>query len=178
MERTRVGAGPASRGRRRAGAALLLLGAAGVGGCDYIAQRDLVAGRHTEADVRRLMGVPTLIWELADGSKEWDFVRGPQGIETLRVVIGPDGRYQGMTQLLTEQRFRQATPGMTRAELERMFSKPSEVAHLDPADEEVLSWRYEGDGGFRYLFNAHLDRATGRARRYSRMDDPATSPGA
>jgi hypothetical protein len=169
-------AGP-RRPLRRLVAAALLLAAGGLAGCDYIARRDLIPGQHTEADVRQLMGVPTLVWDHPDGSKEWDYVRAPQGIETIRVAIGPDGRYRGMTQLLTEQRFGQATPGMSRAELARMFSKPSEVGRLALPNEEVLSWRYQGDGGFRYLFNAHMDPVTGRARRYSRIDDPVVTPG-
>lgn len=177
MERSITMTGPA-RPRRRLLTAALLIGFGAIAGCDYVARRDLVPGQHTEADVRHLMGVPTLVWEHADGSKEWDYVRAPQGVETLRVSIGPDGKYRGMTQLLTEQRFRQATPGMSRAELERMFSKPSEVVELPVPNEVVLSWRYQGDGGNRYLFNAHLDPATGKALRYSRSDDPVTTPGA
>jgi hypothetical protein len=168
---------PASRLRRHVVAALIVGGIAALAGCDYIAKRDLVPGQHTEADVRHLMGVPTLVWEQPDGSKQWDYVRAPQGIETLRVTIGPDGRYQGMTQLLTEERFAQAKPGMSREQLERMFSRPSEVVRLDRPNEEVWSWRYQGEGGFRYLFNAHLDPASGRARRFSRSDDPVVTPG-
>jgi hypothetical protein len=172
-----TGLKPLGKPMRRLVAVSLLIGVGLLAGCDYIARRDLVPGKHTEADVRHLIGPPTLVWEHADGTKEWDYVRAPQGIETWRVSIGADGRYQGMTQLLTEQRFKQAGPGMTRGELERMFSRPSEVVRLPVPNEEVLSWRYQGEGGFRYLFNAHLDPGSGRAIRYTRMDDPVVTPG-
>jgi hypothetical protein len=99
------------------------------------------------------------------------------GVETLRVAIGPDGRYAGMTQLLTEANFRKAQPGMTGSELERLFSRPTEVQRMALKREVVWSWRYAGDGEFKYHFNAHIDEATGRVTRYSRTDDPR-GPGA
>lgn len=162
--------------RRRAvlaAAALALFG-----GCDYVAQQKLISGQHSEHDVRALMGVPTLVWDRPDGSKEWDYVRAPQGIETLRVEIGPDGRYRGMTQLLTEENFRRARPGMSGDELTRMFSRPTQVERFPRKPEEVWSWRYEGDGRVKYRFNAHIDPSTGRATGFSRTDDPQERPGA
>jgi len=164
--------------RRRALAVLLAGLALGAAGCDYVAQRKLIAGQHTEHDVRQLMGVPTLVWDLPGGAKEWDYVRAPQGTETLRVSIGPDGRYQGMTQLLTDANFRNARPGMTGDELTRLFSRPNEVHRFERRSEVVWSWRYVGDDGVKTQFHAHLDAATGRARHYSRTDDPQERPGA
>lgn len=154
-------------------AALALLSA-----CDYVAQKKLIPGQHSEHDVRQLMGVPTMVWDTSGGGKEWDYVRAPQGIETLRVKIGPDGRYQGMTQLLTEANFRNAQPGMTSEELTRLFSKPSGQERYALKNELVLFWRYQGEDGVKYNFNAHLDAATGRARSYSRTDDAQQRPGA
>jgi hypothetical protein len=160
---------------RRAALAALL--AVTLAGCDYIAQKKLVVGQHTEQDVRQLMGVPDLVWDRPGGGKEWDYVRGSVGVETLRVAFGPDGRYAGMTQLLTEANFRNARPGMTGEELTRLFSKPTEVQRFPRKREVVWSWRYAGDGEFKYHFNAHIDEATGRTTGYSRTDDPR-GPGA
>ncbi len=150
---------------------------AGLAGCDFVAQKKLIEGQHTEADVRQLMGVPTFVWDQPGGGKEWDYVRGPRGFETWRVAIGPDGKYRGMRQLLTEENFRNARVGMTREELRRMFSRPFEVRNFELSNEEVWSWRYEGDGSFKYNFNAHIDPVTGRARRFSRTDDLLQNPG-
>lgn len=161
--------------RRRSVAALAVV--AVFAGCDWVAQKRLIAGQHSEHDVRALMGVPTMVWDRPDGSREWDYVRGPQGVETLRVTIGPDGRYQGMTQLLTAENFARARPGMTGDELTRMFSRPTQVERFTLRPEVVWSWRYQ-DGGFKYRFNAHFDPATGRTTRYSRTDDPQEHPGA
>ncbi|MFN9772910.1 MAG: outer membrane protein assembly factor BamE [Burkholderiales bacterium] len=132
--------------RRASMAALVALVAAGLAGCDYVAQKKLVAGQHTEHDVRALMGVPTLVWDRPDGGKEWDYVRAPQGIETIRVVIGPDGRYQSMANLLVESNFAKARPGMTGEELTRLLSRPTDVEKYSLKPEVVWSWRYEQDG--------------------------------
>jgi hypothetical protein len=163
--------------RRAALAALAALSAAALAGCDYVAQQKLVAGQHGEQDVRALMGVPTLIWDRPGGGKEWDYVRAPQGVETIRVAFGPDGRYQGMANLLTEANFAQARAGMNGEELTRLLSKPTDIEKYPLKPEVVWSWRYQQDGR-KQRFNAHLDPATGRATRFSTTDDPQQVPGA
>jgi outer membrane protein assembly factor BamE (lipoprotein component of BamABCDE complex) len=163
--------------RRAALAALAAACAAALAGCDYVAQQKLVPGQHTEHDVRTLMGVPTLVWDRPGGGKEWDYVRAPQGIETIRVAIGPDGRYQGMANLLTEENFAKARPGMSGDELTRLLSKPTDVEKYPLKPEVVWSWRYQQDGR-KQRFNAHLDPATGRATRFSTTDDAQQVPGA
>lgn len=159
-------------------AVLGALAAVLLAGCDYVAQQKLIAGQHTEHDVRRLMGVPTLVWDRPDGSKQWDYVRAPQGIETLRVTLDRDGRYQGMVNLLTEANFANARPGMTGDELTRLLSRPTEVERYPRRpQEEIWSWRYQVDGR-KQRFNAYLDTGTGRAVRFSTTDDPQQVPGA
>ncbi len=165
------------RSRRAALAAIAALAAAALAGCDFVAQKKLIPGQHTEHDVRALMGVPTLVWDRADGGKEWDFVRAPQGVETIRVVIGPDGRYQSMTNLLTEANFAKARPGMSGEELTRLLSKPTDVEKYPLKPEVVWSWRYQQDGR-KQRFNVHFDPSTGRAARFSTTDDPQQVPGA
>jgi outer membrane protein assembly factor BamE (lipoprotein component of BamABCDE complex) len=163
--------------RRAAIAALAALAAAVLAGCDYVAQKKLIAGQHTEHDVRALMGVPTLVWDRPDGGKEWDYVRAPQGIETIRVVIGPDGRYQSMANLLVEANFAKARPGMTGEELTRLLSRPTDVEKYPLKPEVVWSWRYQQDGR-KQRFNVHFDPASGRAARFTTTDDAQQVPGA
>ena len=163
--------------RRTALTALAALAAALAAGCDYVAQKKLVAGQHSEHDVRALMGVPTLVWDRPDGSKEWDYVRAPQGTETIRVRIGADGKYLGMANILVPDTFAQARPGMTGDELTRLLSKPTEVERYPLKPEEVWSWRWQ-DGTRKRRFNAHLDPVTGRAMRFTTTDDPQEHPGA
>lgn len=148
-----------------------------LGGCDYVAQKKLVAGQHTEHDVRALMGVATLVWDRPDGSKEWDYVRAPQGVETIRVRIDAQGRYQGMANILTEENFAKARPGMDGNELTRLLSKPTDIEKYPLKPEVVWSWRYL-DGQMKARFNAHFDPATGRVARFSKTEDPQERPGA
>lgn len=163
--------------RRLALAALLgaFMGAA-LTGCDQVAQQKLIPGQHSEHDVRQLMGVPTLVWDRPDGGRDWDYVRAPMGIETLRVTIGPDGRYQAMTQLLTEANFRKAQPGMSGDDLTRLISRPTETQRMALSKELIWSWRYQGDDGVKRRFNAHFDASGDRVARYSRTDDPQQNP--
>jgi hypothetical protein len=157
-------------------AVLTALLSAVLAGCDGVAQRKLIAGQHSEHDVRQLMGVPTLVWERPDGGRDWDYVRAPMGIETLRVTLGKDGRYQGMSQLLTESNFRKAQSGMTGDELTRLISKPTETQRMALSKELIWSWRYQGDDGVKRRFNAHFDASGERVARYSRTDDPQQNP--
>jgi outer membrane protein assembly factor BamE (lipoprotein component of BamABCDE complex) len=163
---------PSRRGMLAALGALLL-----VAGCDYVAQKKLVAGQHTEADVRALMGVPTMVWDLPGGAREWDFVRAPQGVETIRVRIGADGRYQGMENILTPANFANARPGMTGEQLTRLLSKPTDIEKYPLKPEVVWSWRYEQDG-MKWRFNAHFDGGGAQAQRFSKTVDPQSQPGA
>jgi hypothetical protein len=61
--------------RRTVLAAIALASAAAIAGCDCVAQKKLISGQHSEHDVRALMGVPTMVWDRADGVKKWDYVR-------------------------------------------------------------------------------------------------------
>ncbi|RPH42541.1 MAG: hypothetical protein EHM87_16470 [Burkholderiales bacterium] len=163
--------------RRTVLASMALAMAGTLAGCDYVAQKKLIAGQHSEHDVRALMGVPTMVWDRADGAREWDYVRAPQGTETIRVTIGADGRYQGMENILTQANFAKARPGMTGEELTRLLSKPTQVEQFPLKPEVVWSWRWQ-DGGTKRRFNAHFDPATGRAARFTMTEDPQEVPGA
>ena len=81
---------------RLIGALALPVALLGLAGCDYFAEKKLVPGVHTEADVRNFMGKPEMIREEPDGSKRLEYPRGPMGAETYFVYIGKDGKYKGM----------------------------------------------------------------------------------
>src|SRR5690349_23520934 len=87
--------------RLLAGSGLMSLLAA----CDWFAEKKLVAGQHTEADVRRIMGKPEMVWEEESGAKKLEYPRGPMGTQTYFVFIAPDGKYLGMERVLVEENF-------------------------------------------------------------------------
>ncbi|MCX7201923.1 MAG: hypothetical protein NTV17_06465 [Burkholderiales bacterium] len=168
--------------RRLLRATLALAGSAGLmalSACDQLAQSKLVAGQHTEQDVRSIMGAPTLVWEVQGGARQLDYVRGPQGFETWRVDISADGRYQGMKQLLTVANFKSlAQVGMTEAQLVRLFSRPAERQPYALKKEVWLIWRFEESGSVRRNFNAHFQDGIDRAVEFSFTDDKTMYPGA
>ena len=143
----------------------------GLSGCDYFAEKKLVVGQHTEQDVRTLMGKPDMIWEEESGSRKLEYPRGPMGTQTYFVHIGPDGKYLGMERVLVEANFAKIKVGMSQDDARRILGKQTEVTPYALANEEVWSWRYEGDAQATMFFNAHFDPATGRIRRISRNED-------
>jgi hypothetical protein len=161
--------------------AIRLLGTAGIAflaaGCDYFAEKKLVVGQHTEADVRELMGKPDMIWEEESGAKKLEYPRGPMGTQTYFVFIGPDGKYLGMERVLVEENFAKIQVGMTPDDARRILGKQTEVTPYALAREEVWSWRYEGEAQKTMFFNAHFDQATRRIKRISRIEDWKTQGG-
>ena len=149
----------------------IVLFAFGLGACDYFAEKHLVVGQHTEQDVRELMGKPDMIWEEESGAKKFEYPRGPMGLQTYFVHIGPDGKYLGMERVLVEANFARIEVGMTPDDARRILGKQTEVTPYFLAKEDVWSWRYEGDAQKTMFFNAHFDQATKRIKRVSRNED-------
>lgn len=143
--------------------------------CDFIAQKDLTPGQSTEADVRRWMGQPEMIWEESDGSRTLEYPRGPMGKETYFVTIGADGRYRRIEQVLTEENFRKVQPGMTRDQVRQILGKPGEISRFKRQNEEVWGWRYLEATQRTMFFYAHFDQDTGLLKRTDQMQDWKTS---
>lgn len=139
--------------RRWAG---LLLLASLLGGCDFIAKRELKPGQSSREEVVQYMGKPEMVWEDNDGSQQMEYVRGPMGDTTWMVDIGPDGKYRGMRNVLTEPFFAQVRVGMARDDVRRILGKPGQVQEFRLKNEVVWSWRYRGDGASARLFHVHF----------------------
>ena len=139
-------------------------------GCDYVASKKLVAGVSTRADVERAMGRPGMVWE--EGGRAYlEYPRAPAGHETLLVEIGPDGKYVGTRNLLTEDNFARVRAGMSRDEVRRLLGAPTEQLTFERRQEVVWSWRFMADQNRSMLFNVHFG-LDGRVRTTSRAPDP------
>ena len=158
---------------RRSALRLIAAGGAAclVAGCDWFAEKKLVAGQHTEADVRRIMGKPDMIWEEESGAKKLEYPRGPMGTQTYFVHIAPDGKYIGMERVLVEENFAKVKLGMTVDDVRRILGKQTEVTPYALAREEVWSWRYEGDMQKTMFFNVHFDQGSRLVKRITRNED-------
>ena len=168
---------PMNRLARLVGAVMLPVALLGFAGCDYFAEKKLVPGVHTEADVRNFMGKPEMIREEPDGSKRLEYPRAPMGAETYFVYIGKDGKFLRMEKAMSEANFAKVKPGMSRDDVRDILGKPTEVLPLKLKKEEVWSWRYEGDVK-KMMFNAYFDDASGKVLRVSRDMDWKTEGGA
>lgn len=143
-----------------------LMVALSLGGCDYVAQKELKPGVSTIDEVRQLMGRPEMVWEEEDGSQVLEFVRGPAGTETYMVEIDSKGRYQGMRNVLVQENFEKVRPGMLRDDVRRLLGKPGEIGRFALRQEEVWSWRFSAEYNRPDMFNAHFG-PDGRVRSTS-----------
>ena len=94
-------------------------------------------------DVLRLMGEPALRWQDPDGSMQLAYPRGPAGIHTYMVRLGPDGRLQSNENVLNETEFARIRPGMTQEQVLRVLGPPdaSRTAYFKARNELVWDWR-------------------------------------
>lgn len=94
-------------------------------------------------DVVRSMGLAAMRWQDPDGSIQLAYPRGPAGIHTYMVKLGPDGRLQSSANVLDEAGFARIRPGMTREQVLRVLGPPDEgrTAYFKARDELVWDWR-------------------------------------
>ncbi len=140
-------------------------------GCDYFASRTLEPGVSTEKEVRALMGRPEVVWAEENGSRVLEYPRAPNGTETYMVTIDPAGKFLSMINVLTQERFEQIRPGMTRDQVRRMLGKPSEIQFFSLSKEEVWSFRHVGKMSDPDMFNVHFTM-DGIVKRLSITRDP------
>lgn len=117
---------------------LLLAGCASYGGSG------LRPGEARLEDVQTLMGPPALRWQDADGSVQLAYPRGPLGFHTFMVMLGPDGRLQGIANVLEEDSFAHIRAGLTKEQVLRVLGPPdySLSVYFKARDELVWDWRY------------------------------------
>ena len=94
-------------------------------------------------DVVQLMGQPAMRWQDPDGSIQLAYPRGPAGIHTFMVKLGPDGRLQSIANVLDEAGFARIRPGMTQEQVLRVLGPPDygRTAYFKARDELVWDWR-------------------------------------
>jgi outer membrane protein assembly factor BamE (lipoprotein component of BamABCDE complex) len=133
----------------------LLAPLAALVGCDTgISQ--LKPGVSTATEVRSVMGNPTFEWKAPDGSYTWEFARGPEGVVTYMVELGPDNVMRALRQVLTAEYFGRIQPGMRQDEVRKLIGKPGQRTQFPNLQEEVWSWRFEQSHGNPWFFNVHF----------------------
>lgn len=116
----------------------------------------LKVGESTEQDVRKLFGNPFAVRDVG-GGKGLVYPLGPEGVHTLLIKIGPDGRYQGRDDLLTRANFQRISAGMKQADVLVVLGPPGRAQEYKMKHETAWEWRFK-DGAvervFVVMFNA------------------------
>ena len=137
---------------------------------DALALKGLTPGVSTLDQVRSQMGKPEMERLFEDGSRRLEYPRGPEGLKTWMVDIGPDGRLVAITQALSAENFAKVRVGMSEDDVRELLGKPGEVAAYRLKRETVWSWKWE-EGGVTpdAYFNVHFG-PDGRVSTTSRSD--------
>ena len=147
-------------------AALSLLCAAFTAGCANLAAINPGASAQ---QVETLMGAPANVWKNADGSEVWEYPRGPLGVETYMVTLGPDRAVREVRQVLSDETISKLHVGMSRDEVRRLLGKPRDIGFSALSDEEIWSWRYREWGVRNMELYVQFDRSTGTLKSISRF---------
>jgi len=122
-------------------------------------------------EIQSRFGAPGTVWKNPDGSEVWEYPRGPVGVQTYMITIGPDQAVREVRQVLSEEYLGKVQAGMSRDEVRRLIGKPMETVYYAARDEEVWTWRIQ-EFNFRYRrFHALFDRTTGILRTTMTIDE-------
>jgi hypothetical protein len=116
--------------------------------------------------VRALMGEPAQQWTAADGSQRLAYPRGPEGIHTYMVELGPDGRLQHIGNVLDMAHFAQIRSGMEMDEVLQLIGppQPTWTVYFEARDELVWEWLYCDDQALQARFDVLFDGSSRRVR--------------
>jgi hypothetical protein len=140
--------------------ALLLTGCTSYGG------RDLVPESATEDDVFRVMGTPSLRWNLPDGMEQLAYPRGPMGGHTFMVYLNAGKKLVRIQNVLVPPMFESVRKDMDMEAVLRTLGPPvpAWTVYFERRDELVWEWRYCDDWSQYARFNVLFDGTSGRVR--------------
>jgi len=147
-------------------AVLLLFPALFAAGC---ANFSAVKPGASAQQIETLVGAPANVWKNADGSEVWEYPRGPFGVETYMVTLGPDRAVREVRQVLSEETISKLQAGMSREEVRRLVGSPRYVGFSNRTDEEIWSWRYRAWKVRTMDLYVQFDRPTGRLKTVSKF---------
>jgi outer membrane protein assembly factor BamE (lipoprotein component of BamABCDE complex) len=138
-------------------------------GCDGARLAQLRVGESTEADVQARFGTPTEVYQLADGARQLEFSRQPEGVTNYMLTIGPDGKLRSMVQTLQPEMFAKVNPGLSQAEVRQLLGRPASQRHFALKSQDLWEWRWQ-DGSDNKFFDVTFD-AQGRVVASSVTED-------
>jgi len=123
------------------------------GGCASYSGMSLVPGQSSETEVRATMGTPALAFDEGGGARRLVYPRGPLGLETFMVDIGPDGRVRSIGNVLDDATFYQVQAGMTKDEILRLIGPPGETMGFPLSRTHAWDYRYMDTWGYLAIFS-------------------------
>lgn len=91
-------------------------------------------------ELTQKLGKPTEVRSDPDGGESWDYVYGPEGVQTWRFDLDRGRTVRNSTQLLTEERLFRVVPGTTtEAGVIALLGKPREIVKY--REEAAWEWR-------------------------------------
>lgn len=101
----------------------------------------LKEGESTEQDVRRLFGPPSAVRD-GGGGKGLVYPLGPEGLHTLLIRIGANGKYQGRENLLTRENFNRVARGQKETDVVDLLGPPGRTQKYALKRETAWEWRF------------------------------------
>ena len=143
-----------------------LIAAMLLAGCASYSGSGLKPGLANLEQVQALMGQPAMRWQDPDGSTQLAYPRGPYGFHTYMVKLGPDGRLQGIENVLDEKSFSRIRAGLSKDEVLRLIGPPddSRTAYYKARDELAWEWRFRDIYGDPARFIVLFDATAGTVR--------------
>jgi hypothetical protein len=120
-------------------------------GCDGARLAQLRVGQSTEADVCAQFGQPNEVYLLADGARQLEFSRQPEGVTNYMITVGADGKLRSVVQTLQPDTFAQIKPGQSQGDVRKLLGKPAYQRHFALKNEDLWEWRWQ-DGQQPRLF--------------------------
>jgi len=145
---------------------LVILASLLLAACAAYSGSGLKPGEAGLDDVLRVMGQPAMRWQDQDGSLQLSYPRGPLGVHSYMALIGPDGKLQGIANVMDPKTFARIRPGMTKDQVLRTLgpSEPSWTVYFKARNELVWEWRYCDEWNDTARFNVLFDGSKGTVR--------------
>jgi outer membrane protein assembly factor BamE (lipoprotein component of BamABCDE complex) len=110
----------------------------------------LKPGESTEQEVRKLFGNPYAVWDIGSGHG-LVYPLGPEGLHTLLIRVGSDGKYAGREDLLTRANFQRINTGMKQVDVLKVLGPPGRTQDYKLKQETAWEWRFK-DGAETRVF--------------------------
>jgi len=142
--------------------------------CAGYSGSNLKPGLSMLSDVTASMGTPAMRWKDADGREQLAYPRGPSGVQTFMVFMGPDGKLDRIEKVFDMEHFARIVSGKSDKEAVLRVLGPSvqRPTYFASRNELVWEWHFSDSWNQSAFFGVIFDDSTGIVRStYQRLDN-------